>query len=581
MQAAAEAAKQQETIIAALQMDISRLREEHEITLHHAIRQVENDAAEEKRRLQEQMEQSMQAFEQEIIKSAEFEIDRQCAAMCDTFEAQYKEKQECLRDKLAAECEKILQEKDEDMQRQLQSIELDMQQRLETLEGRHHLEVESLKNEVQVWAKANQDVSIESDRMISKVLSEAEERCQSLQEEVRCLRDQLQCSDIQLRDSNNNMAKLDHAFMDVAREINARHNDEIAQLSDERCRLQSLLQRAESDIASQRVELADLKSRYRVIEVKSLEQEGVIRSLHQTKTETTHRCADFQSCMQLLERQSADLKSENSSLTKAVEQKSNVIIELKAENKELSVKNASLKQQIAIQSDKVDELQNECAQLRREYTDATEQIAWLEREKRRCVQESERQKEDQLKQLTEALGVMGKKSQDKQDPVVVHLHGNDNNQNLRRSADAINECHHLRQRLLELQRSNIRLESDLVEAKQAARAHNQYVNRADVSDVQQLTQENNSLKQIITMMRAEMESVSKLSPASKEEGEAVELPHAYTLALDQQLTHMKAYLDIMLKSSRCNDNTAEIHFLRSRYKELHDVLDQVREENLR
>jgi chromosome segregation ATPase len=441
---------------------------------------------------------------------------------------------------------------------------------------------------VQVWAKANQDVSIESDRMISKVLSEAEERCQSLQEEVRCLRDQLQCSDIQLRDSANNMAELDHAFMDVAREINARHHDEIAQMSDERksisCeneRLQSLLQRAETDIASKREELAELKSRYRVIEVKSLEQEGVIRSLHQTKTETTHRCADFQSCMQLLERQVADLKSENSSLTKAVEQKNAIIVELKAENKELSVKNTSLKQQVAIQSDKVDELQNECAQLRREYTDATEQIAWLEREKRRCVQELERQKEDQLKQLTEALGVMGKKSQDKQDPVVVHLHGNDNNENQRRSADAINECHHLRQRLLELQRSNIRLESDLVEAKQAARAHNQYVNRADVSDVQQLTQENNSLKQIITMMRAEMESVSKLSPASKEEGEAVELPHAYTLALDQQLTHMKAYLDIMLKSSRCNDNTAEIHFLRSRYKELHDVLDQVREENLR
>jgi predicted nucleic acid-binding Zn-ribbon protein len=162
----------------------------------------------------------------------------------------------------------------------------------------------------------------------------------------------------------------------------------------------------------------------------------------------------------------------------------------------------------------------------------------------------------------------------------VHLHG-DQGEARRRSVADSNECHHLRSRMLELQRSNYRLESDLMDAKRASQAKEDTL-AADKSalNVDQLQQENHSLKQIITMMRKEME---QLSPEDKSnDDEAV--PSSYILALEHQLVQSRAYLDILLKSRDFRSRAGgedELHFLRTRYRELHEVLDQVRDENLR
>jgi hypothetical protein len=137
--------------------------------------------------------------------------------------------------------------------------------------------------------------------------------------------------------------------------------------------------------------------------------------------------------------------------------------------------------------------------------------------------------------------------------------------------------------LLELQRSNYRLESDLMDAKRASQAKEDTL-AADKSaanvDQLQLQQENHSLKQIITMMRKEME---QLSPEDKSNNDEA-VPSCYILALEHQLVQCRAYLDILLKPRDFRSRAGgedELHFLRTRYRELHEVLDQVRDENLK
>ena len=132
-----------------------------------------------------------------------------------------------------------------------------------------------------------------------------------------------------------------------------------------------------------------------------------------------------------------------------------------------------------------------------------------------------------------------------------------------------------------------------MEAKRECRAHPQGANSNDVSDIQQLHQENNSLKQVIAMMRKEMENVTSSSHSPDQESDNERPSHSYSFCLEQQLVQCRAYLDILLKartassrvSSRGEWHTSseddEVYFLRSRYKELHKALDEVREENLR
>lgn len=559
-----------------MEIEMEEMRRNHETTLNSAIEQVENEARVEIDRIQREMYHEKKAFEDNAMQAAQLEVQDKCASMKESLEAQY----QAQRDELATECELILQEKDKEYQRHLQGVEqqhqLELQRQLETLQRQHGMEVEALKNEV--WNAVNQEMAIESEQMIMKVMTEGEEKCQLLRHELESVHRQLRERDLQLQSTVDNMEELDHAFVDVARELNSRHQSEIVQLSEERLAFERENTRLDGENTMIREEVLHLKSCCKSMEHKILEQEEVIHKLEQRRTETVHRFADAQSCQQLLEKQVEELKLEKASFTKARQQ----IFELTAENKELLSKISTLREKCAKQIDEIENLQGECKQFRRQYAEASELIDTLEQDKRGLAQEMEhrlRQKEVQLHQLTEAVDVMARRSTEKAEPVVVHL--NDNNSGRQMS---IGECHHLRSRVLELQRTNYRLEGDLAEAKRECqtRTRVQDIDNNDSASVKQLREESNALKQIVTMMRAEME---KMQPPTNESENEEGMSSSYTLALEQQLVQCRAYLDIFLKSRgvdrNLSDSDDELHFLRSRYTELNDILDQVREENFR
>lgn len=562
-------------ILKSHEQDIERLQKEHEMhfaQLHldaeDRCKMVEKEAVREIDHVKREMEHDMQVFREEIVKAAEETM----ASRQEALELQYQSQ----RERLAQECELILNEKDKEFKSCVQSTEEQHLANLERLEHQHRTEMEELRNEV--WNAASNEMKAEQDRQISQVVAEADDRCKLLHDEIELLRNHLQSKDDELRTSAENISDMDKCFADVAREINARHNHEMARLSEENLAIthqNKILQRdinnAQDNNASLKEELHQLKSKYRSIELEVLKRDEIIRTLEQRKI-------DFQSCKQILESQASELKSDNASLTKALELKTASLVEL-------TTKADMLKTQVASLNEKTHIFEDECATLKRRNVEANELLEAFEREKRRNAQEFEyriTQKEGQIAHLTEAIDTMSKKSNNKTDPVVVHLHG-DQGEARKRSVSDSNECHHLRSRLLELQRSNYRLESDLMDAKRASQAKEDTL-AADKSaanvDQLQLQQENHSLKQIITMMRKEME---QLSPEDKSNNDEA-VPSCYILALEHQLVQCRAYLDILLKPRDFRSRAGgedELHFLRTRYRELHEVLDQVRDENLK
>ena len=587
MIAAADAAKRQQLeykdqvheLVTAMEREMCVMQEKHESMIHAIKLEHENTL----QNAIKKMQQSKQIFEDETARLVEVEIERRCAVIEETLEAQYQSQ----RDKLVKGFEQILQEKDEEMQRHIESVnyqtQIDIQFHLEELKRRHQLEIDEMKKEI--CDAMNQEMAAESDHVIFKVVSEAKRQCNSLQDEVNCLHGKLQNKEIQLKEITEKMAELDHTFIDVAREVHARHHSEIATLSEEKLaimheneKLDKRLDQTKVDNAFLKEKFIQLQTKCRSFELKSVEQEDTIHALDKSKTLSMHELSGLQSCNQLLQDQINDLKSHNSSLTKAAEQKAVAVLELMVEKKQCISSATDLKAQVATKNDLINKLQSECSSLKRRYIDANKRADTLQQEKhwyKHVMDCKLQQKEARIEQLTEALDTMSKGSMNKQEPVVVHLHGNNSQ---RPTVDATNECHHLRSRLRELQRSNYSLEIDLMEAKRQAREQLEYGNIKDDLNSQQLHLENHSLKKIVTMMRKEMEEA-----CPNEGSESEHVSPSYMLSIEQQLVQSRAYLDILLKSRVVGTDSRddELSFLRLRYRELQEMLDQVREDNLR
>ena len=575
--AAADAAKKQhdeykeqmQDILNSMEQEIQFKQKRYDDNLQNAIQQAENDAIRKIDLMQKEMQQSMQKFEDETTKAAEFEIEYRCAEMQKSLEMQYQSQCE----KMAADWESALQEKDIELRRQLETARHHHEEDLQHLQRQHDMEMASIKSE----AAANQNVIVESRQIMNLVAAEADEQIQALKSEILTLQGQVREKENELKNSADDMADLDHAFMDIANEINTRHRGEVVQISDEKLmiahendRLRNAIDKTERENALLKEELEQLRMKYKIIESKACEREELAHFLDQRKSDEARHISEFQSCKQLLERQLFELKIENKSLSKEVDEKSAIISEVTEKCKEEALKAQGFEVRVVAQKKEIDDLQNECLSLNRRCTDVNESFQTFQREAHRCSRDMEHQmnqKERQLEQLTLALDEMSKRPCAKREPVVVHLHGNDENQ--KRSASVDNECHHLRTRLLDLQRSNYRLENDLIAARQQCQANG---NVSDSSDLLELQQENNGLKQIVTMMRKEMEQMLQ-----SDESAAIETHSSHYLAIKQQLVQCHAYLDILLRSRdvRSNlDHDDELVFLRSRCKELS-------EENLR
>ncbi|KAL3783167.1 hypothetical protein HJC23_001517 [Cyclotella cryptica] len=573
------------------------------------------EAAAEVDRMKTEMEQAMKAFEDETIKSALHDVESRCAAMQESLRAQYESslqvELERQRDKLSAECVSILQEKEDEIKRN----ELDIKRYIEILQRQHRMELESTENRVEalsseIWDSARQESSIEAEQRISQVITDTEKQCQSRDEQISALlaeRDflqkELKDKELEVKQCINDLVDLDHAFVDVAREIKTRHHNEIMRLHQDKIavvqekeELQEAIRMIESDNASLNNELVHLRLEYKAMELKRMEQEEEKRACDQRKNETVNHLVDIHSCKHVLDRQVADLKLENHSLTQTLQQKTLTICELNMELKQQSVKASNLGTRIEELHENTSRLQKECVDMKRKYIEANERAESLQQEKRRYEMEMEHRMRQKELQVTQALEAVGGKSNRKNEPVVVHLHGNNGEGQKYSSIDATNECNHLRSRLLEVQRENYRLESELMEAKRVCRNSEelQNVSNQDASDLQKVYEENAALKQIVTMMRKDIENfTNSLEPSNPEQGNHIS-SQSYNFSLEQQLVQCRAYLDILLKV-RCVDNKVssrgalhfsrqdddEVPFLRLRYKELHDALDQVRGENLR
>lgn len=598
-----ESKEQMLRIIKSMEDEMQDMHREHERTLQNVIEKVQNEAAAEMERLRKEAEEAMKNFEEETIKSALYDVERHRASMQESLREQYESslqmELERQRDQIFAECERVLQEKEDE----LKQSELDMKRHIETLQRQHRMELESTEHRIEALSNevrnsVRQDSFIEAEERISKVILDAEKQCQLRDEQISLLleeRDLLQRElkdkELELKESMNDLVDLDHVFVDVAKEIKTRHQKEIMRLSEEglvavqqKEKLQEAIRSIESDNASLNNELVQLRLKYKAMKFKRFEQEEVNSAFGRRKNESANHIVDIHSCNQMLERQVGDLKLEKHSLTQ-------VICELKMEIKQQAIKATNLSTTIEELRESNNTLQNDCFDMKRKCMEANERAESLQQEKRRYEQEMEHRLRQKDLQLTDALWAAGEKLNKKNEPVVVHLHGNNCDSQKSSSNDATNECNLLRSRLLEVQRENYRLEIELMEAKRECRSNVELpnINNQGDSACQKLYEENNSLKQIVTMMRKDIEHFTNSLETSNHEPGNLIASESYSFSLEQQLVQCRAYLDVLLKV-RCANRGGlhvlradddECHFLRLRYKELHDVLDQVRAENLR
>ena len=367
----------------------------------------------------------------------EKEVECQCVARLEVLEAQYQsllaDELNSQHDKLCVEFDRILKQKDDEVKKK----DLEMQRNIDSLAMQHQAEMESTKKKMEalsqeIWERANLNIAMEAEQELSQIVKAKDEQISVLREERDFMQRQLHDTELQLNESVNNLAELDQAFLEVAREINTRHQNEIeCQCKEKNAavqeneRIRKALHASEASNASLTEQLHQIKLKNEAIELKYKEQEELVRSLNHGKRESQNHQNDNNSCRLFLERQMFDLKAENHSLSKALEEKSLVICELTMENKQQTSKVSNLNNCIEELREKNYRLNQTCVDKEKNYTEATILVESLEQEKRRYTKEMEYRLRQKEEQLTEALGVAYNRSTSKPEPVVVHLqHGN-------------------------------------------------------------------------------------------------------------------------------------------------------------
>jgi hypothetical protein len=115
---------------------------------------------------------------------------------------------------------------------------------------------------------------MEAEQELSQIVKAKDEKISVLREERDIMQRHLHDIELQLKASVDNLAELDQAFVEVAREINTRHQNEIACLSNEKIftvqeneRIRKALHASEASNASLTEELHQIKLKNKAVEL--------------------------------------------------------------------------------------------------------------------------------------------------------------------------------------------------------------------------------------------------------------------------------------------------------------------------
>eukprot|EP00984_Skeletonema_dohrnii_P020289 scaffold9836_cov164-Skeletonema_dohrnii-CCMP3373.AAC.3 len=559
------------------EQEVESIRRECEDTIKRATQQIEMEADERIRHAMKEMEQYLEHRQNEIYAAASVEMEKNWRRREDSLKEEVKivleSELERQHDKLASHYESVIYSKDCD----IKLAEEDMKQQLIKAEERHQSEINTMEQKMdqvakEIWNDAREQFAAAADEEIAHFLATTKSQCKDLTEENLELRRILDEKESIVKDNIRNMKEMEDTFQDVASEVNRVHAREMADISDQSSRLiqdNDRLKRAMHEIGSENDHLRDelhlSNMMNKSLEVKCKDQMKIIDTVDMSKSESSSRINELTACNELLKRQMADLTSEHKALVAENEKQRLIICDLTSENK---------KQAAAIDELRETNQSSEatCATLMQNLTKAKQQIASLEQERSAYTTQANQLMERNDRLHSEKISLYEQKLASAKDEANAIVQTAQNDLNTLSS-----ECNNLRSRILQLQRDNFRLETDLMDSHQqkqrySTRKDEEAMPEPPTQDTQKLKDENKALKEIITMMRNEVESaVSDESPAESSRESIIE----------RQLSLCRAYLDLLLNTSnKRSTKYDELSFLRAKNQELLQLIDQLRHESL-
>ena len=629
--AAADAAQQEEAkskeqmlqVLKSVEFELQKTQRENDCVIQDIIQRVESQAADQIECAKKEMNQKMSQLEDEIFQVAYSKMQEEWALrednLKDEFHTIYSTELERQHTNLAAEFECIIREKDSEMKNRQEG----MKSKLADIELSHRTQLDSMNEKMkqvaeEIWREANEAAS----EKVSKGLAMAEEQCQSkdgdiemLLEDRAKLRELLQEKESCLQENIDNLNSVEKSFHKAAKEFNDRHQTEIAEFSEqakflmhENKNLQNAHNSLKSENDTLKGELVRFRSQHEALETAYCDQRDLLRSLDHDKKQSTSCISDALSCKQLLEHQLMDLKAENKELSATLQKQHRRIHELSLEHKKDALKASKLSTELESLQKKNKQLTNECSSIKKKYADDVENASALRREMDSRLKQKDILLAETISQHRHTLGDIKEEAKSRIDALKEsHYRQSLSDADHSGFEKLTNECNNLRSRVLVLQRENFRLESDLVDAKELMRQSS--LNRNHLHDVakhrnkdsesehtenevqvQKINDENNALKEMINMMRREMET-AVLNNADATDDDDVPMQKS-ALVLEKQLVQCRSYLNLLLKvgdnighvSLRNQWRTSrdeEVAFLRLNYQEQNQVLDEMRQEILR
>ena len=571
----------------------------------NATLQREHEVREEMRRVVADMEKEVEQVHQnmkDITQQVEKEADARILHAMKEMELYLERRQKEIHEELSLQMEKSWQQREDSLQHDFKKLleseldqqhksivshyeaiiytkdhnmnlmEEDMKQQLAKVNDQHQSELDAIMKKI--WKEAHDQYTNALDVELSRSLTSTEAKCKEVLDENQDLRRLLDEKESIIKDNLRDMKEMEDTFRDVAQEVTRSHNKELADISDKAStfvkdndRMQRHMKEVRSENERLTEEVNHCKMIIRSLEVKYNDQKRIVDTVDTSQSEFTSRINELKACNELLERQMMDLTSENKALVAEKEKQRILIGDLSSENEKQSTTIGELRQTSERNATK-------CTSLEQSLAESREQITSLEQERRVHTVQTNHLIETKERHHSELINVYEQKLATSKDEAAAAIKSAQNDMNALSS-----ECNNLRSRILQLQRDNFRLEHELMDAQQRKQRQGNHIDDTNAKieganhEAEKLREENKALKEVINMMRNEMESaVSEDSRAEATDEKAL---------MERQLSLCRSYLDLLLDSSNKRlTKYDELSFLRTKNRELLSIIDKLRHEGL-
>ena len=440
-------------------------------------------------------------------------------------------------------------------------IEEDTKQQLSKAEERHQAEIDTMTQKMDevanaIWNDAREQFTTAADEEVAHSLATTKSQYKGLLDENFEMRRILD-------EKERDMKEMEDTFQDVASDVNRLHAKEMVGVSDQASRLMQdndRLKKAMREIGIEsdnlRDELDHCKMTIRSLEFKSNEQMKIMDTVDTSKSESSSRINELTACNELRKRQMKDMLSENKELVAENEKQRIVIRDLSCNNDDQVATIDKLRE--TNQSNEA-----RCTTLMQNLHDARGQITSVEKERQAYATQTNQLLERNDRLLSEKISMYEQKLASTKDEANSIVQTAQSDVNV-----LSNECNNLRSRVLQLQREKWVLEQDLMDSHHRKQRYPEQ----PTPDTHKLNEENKALKEILSMMRNEMESaVSEDSPAESSRESIIE----------RQLSLCRTYLDLLLNTSdKTSTKHDEFSFLRAKNRDLLQMIDELRHESL-